>query len=318
MVVVTGVKHNLVSLSDYSFQRTRTRLEGLTDDEYVWEPVSGCWTIRIQLDGRHRADWAVPLTATGPFTTIAWRLWHLTNCYGASRNATWLNIEDATGGIPAPAVTSDAGFPELDAPATATAALEALDEAHEWWRRCLTAVTEEGLGEKLGAIGGQYADSDRAAFVFHMLDEFIHHGAEIALLRDLYRAEREAHERDPLVLALLTGDADAVTAIHAKNPSALDRVRASHPDLILEAVSSGRWHAVDLLLQSGFAADVEDGAGPLHHAAGAGRLDVVKLLVEHGADTGRTDPIWRASAQGWAEYFHHPEIVEYLSGKNRS
>ena len=318
MVTVTGVKHNLVSLSDYSFQRTRARLGGLTNDEYVWEPVTDCWTIRLQPDGRYRADWAVPLTATGPFTTIAWRLWHLINCYGAERNATWLNVEDGTGHIPAPGVTSDAGFAEWEAPATATAALDALDDAHDFWRRCLAAVTEEGLGEKLGPVGGQYADSDRAGFVFHMLDEFIHHGAEIALLRDLYRGEREAHERDPLVRALLAGDADAVTAIHAENPSALDRVRASHPGLILEAVSSGRWHAVDLLLESGFAADVEEGAGPLHHAAGAGRLDIVKLLVEHGADTGRTEPIWRASAQGWAEYFHRRDVVEYLSSTYRS
>jgi hypothetical protein len=88
VVVVTDVKDNLVSLSDYSFQRTRARLQGLTDDEYLWEPVPNCWTIRLQPDGRYRADWAVPLAATGPFTTIAWRLWHLINCYGAERNAT--------------------------------------------------------------------------------------------------------------------------------------------------------------------------------------------------------------------------------------
>jgi ankyrin repeat protein len=173
------------------------------------------------------------------------------------------------------------------------------------------------LGEKLGPIGGQYADSDRAGFVFHMLDEFIHHGAEIALLRDLHRAEREAHERDPLVRALLAGDAATVTAAHAEDLSALDRARTSHPDLILEAVSSGRWHAVELLLESGFAADVKEGAGPLHHAAGAGRLDVVKLLVDHGADIHRTDPNWRASAKSWAEYFRHRDVVEYLASKNR-
>jgi len=316
---VTAVKENLLSLSDYSFQRMRARLEGLTDDEYLWEPVADCWTVRPQPDGQYRADWAVPLTGTGPFTTIAWRLWHLINCYGAERNATWLNVPLAGGAaIPAPQVTSDASFAEWAAPATAAAALAALDEAHGFWRRCLTAVTEDGLGEKLGPIGGQYAGSDRAGFVFHMLDEFIHHGAEVALLRDLYRAEREAHEQDPLVRALLAGGVETVAAIDAADPSALDRVRESQPDLILEAVSSGRWHAVALLLDSGFAADVKEGAGPLHHAAGAGRLDVVELLVEHGADIHRTDPNWRAPAQGWAEYFRHGDVAEYLESKSRS
>jgi uncharacterized damage-inducible protein DinB len=310
---VSAFKNDLLSLSDYSFQRTRARLTGLTDDEYLWEPVPDCWTIRLQPGGRYRADWAVPTTATGPFTTISWRLWHLVNCYGAERNATWLNVAGDKGDVPAAAVTSHAGFARWEAPATATAAIEALDEAHDHWRRCLTAVTEEALSEKLGPIGGQYAESNRADFVLHMLDEFIHHGAELALLRDLYRAEHEVHEHDPLVRALLAGDAATVAAVQAEDPSAVDRVRASHPDLVLEAATCGRWHAVELLLDSGFAADVEDRAGPLHHAAGAGRRDAVQLLVEHGADIHRTDPEWHASAQGWAEYFDHPEVVEYLA-----
>lgn len=137
------VKENLLSLSDYSFQRTRARLEGLTDDEYLWEPVAGCWTIRPQSDGRYRADWAVPLAGTGPFTTIAWRLWHLINGYGAKRNAAWLDVPlpEGPATIPAPQVTSDASFAEWAAPATAAEALAALDEAHGFWRRCLTAVT---------------------------------------------------------------------------------------------------------------------------------------------------------------------------------
>ena len=313
------MKENLLSLSDYSFHRTRARLEGLTDDEYLWEPVPDCWTIRPQADGRFRADWAVPLTSTGPFTTIAWRLWHLISCYGADRNAAWLNVPIADGGsvIPAPAVTSDASFADWEAAPTATAALEALDEAHEFWGRCLMAVTEEGLGEKLGSIGGQYADSDRAGFAFHMIDEFIHHGAEVALLRDFYRAEREAHERDPLVRALLDGDAATVASIRVDDPSALDRVRTSHRDLILEAASSGRWDGIRLLLDSGFAGDVDDGAGPLHYAAGAGRLHIVELLVEHGADIDRIDPNWRSSPQGWAEYFGHSDVVDYLVSRNR-
>ena len=312
---VTTAQENLLSLSDYTFQRTRTRLEGLTDEEYLWEPVPDCWTIRPRPGGGYAADWAVPLTGTGPFTTIAWRLWHLINCYGAQRNATWLGLRSRSGeDIPAPGVTSDAAFAELEAPATATAARTALDAAHDFWRGCLLEVTEEGLSEKLGAVAGEYADSDRAGFVLHMLDEFIHHGAEIALLRDLYRAQREAQGRDPLVRALFAGDRDAVAAAQQRDPSALDEARQQHPDLVVEAASSGRWDAVAVLLDFGFAADVDEGAGPLHHAAGAGRLEVVRLLVEHGADINRSDPNWGATPKGWAEYFGHRDVVEYLAG----
>lgn len=35
-----------------------------------------------------------------------------------------------------------------------------------------------------------YAESNKAGFALHMLDEMIHHAAEISLLRDLFRATR--------------------------------------------------------------------------------------------------------------------------------
>jgi hypothetical protein len=43
----------------------------------------------------------------------------------------------------------------------------------------------------MGAIAGPYADADRVAFVVHIMDELIHHAAEVALLRDLYRLRGE-------------------------------------------------------------------------------------------------------------------------------
>jgi hypothetical protein len=40
----------------------------------------------------------------------------------------------------------------------------------------------------MGSVTRFYADSTRGAFVLHELDELIHHGAEVGVLRDLYRA----------------------------------------------------------------------------------------------------------------------------------
>jgi uncharacterized damage-inducible protein DinB len=309
---VVTLKENLLSLSDYSFERTTNRLAGLTDDEYFWEPVPNCWTLRRQPDGEYRGDWAVSLTGSGPFTTLAWRLSHLIHCYGAKRNAMWLNLEPA-GSIGDAPFTSDAvGDDVALAPTTAAAALAALDAAHDVWRACLTAASEATLAEKIGPIGGQYAESDRADFVLHMLDEFIHHGAELGVLRDLYRSQREAEVQDPLVRALLAGDADTVADAAEHDPAAIDRVRAASPKLVLTAAESGRWHAIPLLLQSGFAADVSEGIGPLHCAAGAGRLDVVRMLVDQGADADRADPTWNATPRGWAEFFRHLDVVEFL------
>src|SRR5689334_4409091 len=47
---------DLISLSDYAYQRTRDRLDGLTDTEYFWEPVPDCWTIRLAGSDTYRAD----------------------------------------------------------------------------------------------------------------------------------------------------------------------------------------------------------------------------------------------------------------------
>jgi hypothetical protein len=167
----------LVSLSDYVWQRTAERLDGLSDDEYRWEPASVCWTIR-RAGERWVADAASPPPDPPPVTTIAWRMFHLTECYGDDRNAAWLGVD---GG-------ASCGYARDGAGGTAAAALTLLDEAHMRWRRVLRATTDEILAEPLGPIAGPYGDSSRASFALHMLDEFIHHGAELALLRDLYRA----------------------------------------------------------------------------------------------------------------------------------
>jgi hypothetical protein len=57
-------------------RQLRPRLDGLTDDEYFFEPVPGCWTLRR--DGpRMIPDFAYPPPQPEPFTTIAWRMAHV-------------------------------------------------------------------------------------------------------------------------------------------------------------------------------------------------------------------------------------------------
>lgn len=42
------------------------------------------------------------------------------------------------------------------------------------------------MGCAVGAIVGPYAEANTVDLVLHVLDEVIHHGAEVGLLRDLY------------------------------------------------------------------------------------------------------------------------------------
>jgi hypothetical protein len=54
------------------------------------------------------------------------------------------------------------------------------------WHKLLTSCTDELLDQPIGPRAGFYANDTRRSFVLHILDELIHHGAEAALLRDLY------------------------------------------------------------------------------------------------------------------------------------
>jgi len=290
------VKGDLIALSGFAWARTRRRLDGLPDEELLWEPVAGCWSIRPDADGEPRPDWA-PMPDTPLVTTLAWRLWHLATCYGAARNARWLGVER-----PASDDETARTAPRL----TADAALAGLEDAHRWWEAVLAAVPEEQLGDRLGPVAGPYADSTKAGFVLHQLDEMIHHGAEVGLLRDLYAAGRSLPATDPLVASLLAAP-DPLTRLSAEDV-------AARPDLLRWSAAHGYWRLVPALVERG--GDVHAAAGgatALHHAAAADRADLVGLLLSAGADPDRRDDHWQATPLGWAEFFGAAGAAEALS-----
>jgi uncharacterized damage-inducible protein DinB len=146
---VTSERADLVELGRYAFGRLRDRLAGLTEEEYRWEPGPGV-------------------------STLAWRMGHIAELLSAERNATWLGMAAR----PAP----------VGSLMTAQDALDALDAAIAVWLDVLDAVPEETLSDPIGPVAGRYAEDSRRAFVLHVLDELIHHGAEVALVRDLWAA----------------------------------------------------------------------------------------------------------------------------------
>lgn len=50
----------------------------------------------------------------------------------------------------------------------------------------MTSLDEEGLARPVGPAEGPWTEHTYATLVLHISRELIHHGAEIALLRDLY------------------------------------------------------------------------------------------------------------------------------------
>jgi len=180
---VSNAKVDIIALSDYVSLRTRSRLAGLTDDEYFWEPVDGCCTVRRAESGNYHADDPDEADGPPPFTTIAWRLWHLVGCYGGKRNPEWLGVERPPGGFEM----------EDPVPATAAEAIAVLERAQAFWQDLVRALPPGAWWDQLGSVAGPYAEDDKASLVLHQLDEQIHHGAELGVLRDLYTHNKTSY-----------------------------------------------------------------------------------------------------------------------------
>ncbi|MEU1869987.1 DinB family protein [Streptomyces sp. NPDC019793] len=220
----------LLDQFDQAREMAQVRLAGLGDEEYLWEPVPGCWSIRRRgeavtpraygpgewvLDkgapdipaseyaevARQAAsgmsvtkiadDWSVSverveqvLAHTGtpepdatPVTTIAWRLAHLHSCFAGQWE--WTFGERRRD-------------PRLLVDFTPSAALglERFWAVIDRWREDVAHVTDE----QLDAVGfsqypyGSDPDDPYIGVVAGDNLEFIHHMAEIALLRDLWRS----------------------------------------------------------------------------------------------------------------------------------
>lgn len=220
----------LLDQFDKAREMAEVRLAGLTDEEYLWEPVPGCWSLRRReqaatprafgpgewvldqgapdipageyaevarqaADGmsveKIAEDWSVSvarveevLAFTGvpepdvtPVTTIAWRLGHLHHqfagawewSFGPRRQDPKLMVDFS----PSAATTLERFWPVIDR-----------------WRDSVAHVTDEQL-DTVGLSQYPYGSDPDDPYVSVLSGanfEFVHHMAEIALLRDLWRA----------------------------------------------------------------------------------------------------------------------------------
>ncbi len=176
----------LVDQLDWHWQHhLRPRLDGLTDDEYLWEPVPG-WSVRRREDARSPmaagagdtvADFEYPEPDPAPFTTIAWRMAHMSIGVFGTRAANHFGVADSV------------DYDSTDFPLDAAGGLALLDHHYEAWISGVRSLGEDGLRRQCGPHEGPFAASSMAALVLHISREAIHHGSELCLLRDLYGAE---------------------------------------------------------------------------------------------------------------------------------
>lgn len=170
---------------EYTWDRLINRLDGMTDEEYLWEPAPGCWNVRPRAEispmgsigaGEWVMEFARPEPDPAPFTTIAWRICHLAS--GVTLRA------DYTIG------TRSLTWDDYAMPNTAEGGIAALVAASTAWHDVLTSADDA----RIDTIGGSTfpwgldPTLPLLDICWWVNQESLHHGGEIALLRDLYRA----------------------------------------------------------------------------------------------------------------------------------
>ena len=178
----------LVQQMDRSLGRIRPKLDGLTDEEFFWEPVEGCWTVHrrraedrawapdvqqfVNGKGEWVTDYSLPDIVPAPFTTIAWRLVH-----AAAIN--WMYHEHVFG-------PGKLDWDDYEIPHTARDAVSWWETGYRQFRDALADTPEDELDRFGAAPWGDTRTVLEWSVV--MLDENVHHTAEVGVLRDLYRA----------------------------------------------------------------------------------------------------------------------------------
>lgn len=161
---------------DYVTEQLFFRLEGLSDQELLWEPAAVTWTVRSTDSGTiPTSAWWNPTPDYEPPRTLAWSLGHLGA--GSMIRADWL--------------VGDHEMLEVsDWPMTAHAAIAFARDGLQAWRGGLDQMTDQDLDTVGRSAYPEGLDPQLPLLdiVWWVNKELLWHAAEVWYVRDLYRA----------------------------------------------------------------------------------------------------------------------------------
>jgi ankyrin repeat protein len=130
----------------------------------------------------------------------------------------------------------------------------------------------------------------------------LEHGARQTVLNDL----------DAFAAACLAADADEARSLLAGDAKLVERLGDRRAELLQNAAGRDKRDAVRLMAELGLDVNEVKRTAALHDAAISGHLDMVKLLIELGADPLLRDTEFNGTPLGWATYGQQAAVVEYL------
>lgn len=113
--------------------------------------------------------------------------------------------------------------------------------------------------------------------------------------------------------ACMSGDEQQARKLLAEEPDLMRRLQNKQRRLLHDAAGAGRLEAVRLMADLGADLGRVSYNTPLHEAAWSGRMEVIKLLIEKGASPSLRDESHAATPLQWALYNGQREAVDYLA-----
>ncbi|MGH9231526.1 MAG: ankyrin repeat domain-containing protein [Acidimicrobiales bacterium] len=142
----------------------------------------------------------------------------------------------------------------------------------------------------------------------------LHGNTEIATLLERAGAKPEPLSSvDRLRAACMRPDPTEAKRLLADDPGLASEFIDACPDLVASAVELHRIDAVRVLVEIGFDLNPTDRRTPLHEAAFHGHLDLVRALIDLGADPAIADPDHHSTPLGWARYNQQHDVAAYLA-----
>lgn len=174
----------------------------LSEDEFFWEPVSGSWSVRRRDEcwTPHpfgTGDWVADFdgglvraadegNAVEPLTTIAWLFWQVGSMAGRAADLDFLGgTQSAETGWTSAYLGDHPVF---------SGSSEAVEVMRTGWRaldQAIRASTDQGLEQvtRFWSYPGHPGPPAQGyQIITSILNEISHHGTQVCMWRDLYRA----------------------------------------------------------------------------------------------------------------------------------
>ena len=156
---------------DNAWNTVQHALDGLTEEEFWWQPSENAWTLR-KVNERWSLDYDKPTPIPKGPLTVAWLIVHIATCKV-------MYVEYAFG-------KGQLTWDKLALPSDREGALAYLEESHQPLRAVLEGLKDEDLPKLRKTNWGELWSTE--SIIWTMIHHDIYHGAQIQATRKIFQS----------------------------------------------------------------------------------------------------------------------------------